>query len=137
MLKINYVRVYTSRKGNKTFVYAVSGDQNMLDKFKQLQGEYYREDEKTGTPLWFTTNAVGKSGTLIITTNNKVIADMSEFDMINSMARQYGGNLGQSMADQAAANLLGIKAPTVVSPTVAQPTDDVELPASSSDLGTL
>ena len=106
MLTIKYVRSYTSKNGNKVFVYAVAGTKAELEKFKAVQGDNYREDE-AGTPLWFTTRSVGASGKLIITTNNKVVPDMSEFDNAASLAKQYGGNLGEELAKAAVAQLLG------------------------------
>jgi hypothetical protein len=105
-MSVSLVRSYTSKKGNKTFVYAVSGNAETLAKFKDINGDNHREDEK-GTPLWFTTRCIGKSGTLIITTNNKIVPDMSEFDQAASLASQYGGNLGEAIALASANKLLG------------------------------
>ena len=105
-MKIKAVRSYTSPKGNKVFVYSVSGSPEQLAKFKAAQGEFYREDE-AGNPLWFTTRSVGNSGELIITTNGKVVPDMSAFDTAASLAKQYGGNLGQELAKHAVSQLLG------------------------------
>ncbi len=89
-----------------TFVYGVTGNEKDIAAFKAAQGEFYRESED-GTPLWFTTKCVGDSGKLIITTNNKIVPDMSAYDKAASMAAQFGGNLGQELARQAAASLLG------------------------------
>jgi hypothetical protein len=106
-MRIALKRSYTSDKGNKTFVYAVSGTESQLEEFKVAQGVHYRTDDKTQEPLWFTTRCVGNTGALIITTNGKVIADMSAFDQADSLAKQYGGSLGNELARIAAANLLG------------------------------
>jgi len=106
-MKIKLIRSYRSKNGNPTFVYAVSGNQADLEAFKQAQGEFYREDEKTGSPLWFTTRCVGDNGKLIITTNGKVVPDMSAYDQAASIAAQYGGNFGQELAKQAAMSILG------------------------------
>lgn len=113
-MNIKLIRSYRSKNGNPTFVYAVSGNQADLEAFKQAQGEFYREDEKTGSPLWFTTRCVGDNGKLIITTNGKVVPDMSAFDQAASIAAQYGGNFGQELAKQAAMSILGANhAPSV------------------------
>jgi len=117
-MKIKLLRSYRSKNGNATFVYAVSGNQADLEAFKSAQGEYYREDEKTGSPLWFTTRCVGDNGKLIITTNGKVVPDMSAFDQAASIAAQYGGNFGQELARQAAQSILGTQ-PTVEEPASA------------------
>ncbi len=107
MLQVKSVRDYVSKNGNDTFVYEVSGDKAAMTAFKKAQGEYYREDDKSGTPLWFTTRFIGNSGKLIITSNGNVVADMSEFRKAESLSSQYGGNLGQELAKHAAASLLG------------------------------
>ena len=101
-MKIKLQRSYTSKNGNKVFVYAVSGTEEQLNAFKEAQGENYREAED-GTPLWFTVRCVGKSGNLIITTNGRIVPDMSAFDQAASLASQYGGNFGQELARLAAA----------------------------------
>ena len=106
-MKIKLSRSYTSKQGNKVFVYSVSGTEAQLEEFKTAQGDNHRVDDKTGEPLWFTTRCVGNSGTLIITTNGKVVPDMSAFDQTASLAKQYGGNLGQELAKAAAAQLIG------------------------------
>lgn len=107
-MKIKMQRSYRSKNtGTPVFVYTVSGNASELQSYESIQGEYYREDTKTGEPLWFTTRCVGDTGNLIITTNDKIVADMSEFDKAASVAAQYGGNLGEQLASIAAAKLLG------------------------------
>lgn len=115
-------------------MYEVSGSANDLAAYKDAQGEFYREDEKTGTPLWFTTRCVGDSGSLIITTNGKIVPDMSAFDQAASIAAQYGGNFGQELAKQAAMSILGTSAPAVEVEAPVANTASVEAP---SDLGKL
>lgn len=110
-MKIKLSRSYTSKQGNKVFVYSVSGTEAQLEEFEAAQGDNHRVDDKTGEPLWFTTRCVGNSGTLIITTNGKVVPDMSAFDQAASLAKQYGGNLGEELAKAAAAQLIGGGAP--------------------------
>lgn len=127
-MNIKLMRSYKSKNGNTVFVYTVSGSTAQLEKFKEASGEYYREDEK-GVALWFTTRCVGQTGKLIITTNGKIVPDMSAFDQAASMAAQYGGNFGQELAKAAAAQLLGGNTPqaTVSAEPVAQPKGDVPL----------
>ena len=108
-MDIKSIRSYTSPKGNKVFVYAVSGTKEELANYKKAQGDFYREAED-GTPLWFSTRSVGNSGKLIITTNGKIVPDMSAFDNAASLAKQYGGNLGTELAKVAVAQLLGTNA---------------------------
>lgn len=135
-MNVKLLRSYRSKNGNPTFVYAVSGNQADLDAFKEAQGEYYREDDKTGSPLWFTTRCIGNSGTLIITTNGNIVPDMSKFDQASSIASQYGGNLGAELARASAMAILGLDnqpAPAPAEPTVASAPASQEAPASDDE----
>ena len=105
-MKAKFERSYKSKNGNTVFVYSVSGDKNDMENFSKAQGDYYRVDENTGKPLWFTTRFIGDNGKLIITSNGKVVPDMSLFDQAASLAAQYGGNLGEQLAAVAASQLL-------------------------------
>lgn len=97
---------YRNKKGNLVFRYAVKGSEAQLEAYKQAQGEFYRETDD-GQALWFSSRNVGKRAELILTSNGKIIADMSEFDAAASLAAQYGGNLGQELAKHAASVLMG------------------------------
>ncbi len=106
-LQRSYKRAGASGKGPTTvFVYAVTGSDEVIEQFKTIQGENYREDDD-GNPLYFTTNSAGGSCDLIITRNNRIVVDMSRFDEAASLAKQYGGNLGQELARVAAEELMG------------------------------
>jgi hypothetical protein len=106
IMNIKLIRSYKSKNGNTVFVYAVSGSTAQLADYKAKSGEFYREDDK-GNALWFTTRCVGTTGKLIITSNGKIVPDMSEFDQAASIAAQYGGNFGQALAQLAASKLVG------------------------------
>ena len=106
-MKVTMQRSYKSKNGNRTFVYTVTGSNAEMEAYREAQGEYYREDDKTNQALWFTTKCIGKTGTLLITDNGNVVPDMSEFDEAASLAQQYGGNLGEMLAREAAQRLLG------------------------------
>lgn len=106
-LSAKYIGSYRSKKGNTTFRYAISGNEKDLKAFEEAQGEFHRVDESTGKPLWFTTRFIGEKGTLLITANNKVVPDMTEFEKANSLAKQFGGNLGEELAKHAASMLMG------------------------------
>ena len=113
---------YVSKNGNDTFVYFVDGNEADLKAYKKAKGTFYREEE--GKPLFFTTDFVGDRGNLIITTKGNVIADKSAFKKASSLANQFDGPLGQAIAQQAAAQLLGHK-PADVAPTGAVPQQSV------------
>ncbi len=126
-LSVKMQRSYKSKNGNRTFVYAVSGKPSDLEAYKEAQGEFYRVDDKTNEPLWFTTRCIGKNGTLIITDNGNVVPDMSEYDEAASLAEQYGGNLGEMLAREAAQRLLGGNRKTSSAPTPESTADDDDI----------
>lgn len=108
MLQATYIRQYRKQGSTKTtFVYKVeSSSPEDLAAFEAAQGSFHRVDPKTGTPVWFTTRFVGETAELIITDNNKVIADMSEFEKARSLAEQFGGNFGDTLANKLASKLV-------------------------------
>jgi len=106
----NYVKKDT---GNDVFVYVVTGTPEQLEAFKSAQGSNYRVDQKTGEILWFNSRYVGETGKLIITSNNKVVADTSAFAKAKSLSAQYGGNFGQELARASAMALVsGLSKPS-------------------------
>ena len=123
-LSVQMQRSYKSKNGNRTFVYTVSGKPSDIEAYREAQGEFYREDDKTNNPLWFTTKCIGKTGTLIITDNGNIVPDMSEFDEAASLAQQYGGNLGEMLAREAAQRLLGGRRLSSTSSSPAKDIDD-------------
>jgi hypothetical protein len=108
-MNVKLERSYRSKNGNVTFVYSVNANATELVQFKAAQGDFYREDDATGKPLWFTTRCIGDTGKLIVTTNGNVVPDMSAFDQAASIASQYGGNFGAELAKAAAQRILGNK----------------------------
>ena len=110
-MNVKLARSYRSKNGNTTFVYNVDGTPAQVEEFKTAQGDFYREDDKTGKPLWFTTRCIGNSGKLVITSKGKVVPDMSAFEQAASLAKQFGGNFGNELAKASVAKLLG-NAPT-------------------------
>jgi hypothetical protein len=124
MLNASLVRSYKSPKGNTVFVYSVNGNTESLTEFETAQGANHRVDDTTGKPLFFTTRCFGDNGTLIITSNGKVVPDMSEFDKANSLAKQYGGNLGDQLARIASERLLGVQSTPSPAPVAARIPDE-------------
>lgn len=106
-MKIQFAKSYVHKVSRNTvFVYVVSGTASELDAYNQIQGENAKVDDE-GNPLFFTTKFAGNNAKLLITSNGKVVADMSAFDQAASLSAQYGGNLGQELARSAAQMLLG------------------------------
>lgn len=120
-MKVTLQRSYMSKNGNRTFTYAVTGSNAEMEAYKEAQGEYYTEDRKTQEVLWFTTKCIGKTGTLLITDKGNIVPDMSEFDEAASLAQQYGGNLGEMLAREAAQRLLGRRTLSSSKPAAKQP----------------
>jgi len=109
MLKAIFNRQYRAKgSGNVVFVFNVTGNEADLAKFKEAQGEFYREDDEK-KPLYFTTNYIGDKIDLIITKNNKVMVDDSQIQKAKSLSNSLGGNLGQAIAEVQAKQILGIK----------------------------
>ena len=130
-MKATYQRQHTSSKTNvPVFVYSVEGTELELARLREVQGANHRTDKETNKDLWFTTRYAGDEAKLIITQNNKVIADMSEFKKLDSLSKQFGGNLGEQIAKQAAAMLF--KSQSTPANTVKE-----ENPTSAEDLGGL
>jgi len=53
------------------FVYQITGTDKELAEFKANQGSNYREDESTGTPLFFSANRPGSTGDELHWNKNK------------------------------------------------------------------
>lgn len=99
--------MYISRNGNETFRYKVSGSPDALAAYEDAQGQYYTVDDATGNVLWFTTRFCGDKATLIVSDKGKIYPDMTQFAKTASLAKQFGGNLGQELARAAASKLIG------------------------------
>ena len=106
-MNVSLSRSYRSSKGNTVFVYTVKGNESQIAAYKTAQGDNYRESED-GTPLWFTTRCIGKTGTLIITAKGRIVPDMSAFEQAASLAAQFGGNFGQELAKATVNQLLSV-----------------------------
>ena len=135
-MNANLKRSYRKQgTGNVVFVYEVSGNKQELEAFAEAQGSHHVIDDKSGKPLWFTTNCVGDNAKLIITSTGNVVADMSAFDKANSIAQQYGGNLGAELARAAAQQLLGTSTPeeTVADVAQAQPVAQADIKEEVGD----
>ena len=106
-LKLTSVGQYRNKKGTLVFRYKVSGSASALSAYEDAQGQYYTVDQDTGDVLFFTPRFAGKNATLIVTDEGKTYVDMSELEQQASMIAQFGGNLGQAMADAFAKKLSG------------------------------
>ena len=134
-MKAVFLRNYRkANTGNVVFVYKVTGTKEELAQYKTAQGEYFTEDAKDGI-LWFSPQFVGQSVELLITSKGKVVADMSKFDMAQSLVNQYQGALGAEIAKQAVSMLLGAEFGAQSAP--ASEPKQIEASQESEDLDNL
>lgn len=118
--KRSYKKVDKNGKLFTMFVYLVSGTTEQLAEYEETMGDNYVKDDD-GNSLWFSRDRfVMETNNLIKTSKGSYVADMSKFDQMNSLAAQYGGNLGQELARSAAQSLMGITA-TVTTPVIIAP----------------
>lgn len=131
-VNVNYLRQYGAVKNGKRvtiFVYKVSGPQALLDKYKEIQGTFFRPDTETGEPLYFTKHYMGDKGTLILTDNNKIVPDMSKYEKAASLCDQFDGVFGQTLAQRLVSTIMG-ETPPVNSGPITDPNS-----ISDEDLG--
>lgn len=121
----SYRKLAKSGQPVTVFVYTVDGTDAEMAQFKDLQGDNFRESDD-GEALWFTTKVAGPNPDLLFTAKGAVVADMSAFDKAHSLAKQYGGSLGEELARQAAAMLIGANTPSV-------PSDNSQSPAKAEE----
>jgi hypothetical protein len=132
-LTINFQRSY--RKAGKTagaparvtFVYTVTGTADAVANYRELNAAFLREDDN-GTPLFFTTRYAGERAALALNhSGTNYYVDNSEMDKQAALVAQYGGNLGQAIAMQIAAQAAGI----------GQRTPQAQPQPSSQELGSI
>jgi hypothetical protein len=115
MLDCKYLREYV-KNGKTRFVYAVTGSKEDLATYKKIQGEFHRVDDKTGAVLYNTGKAFfggkGKLGFKFDGTG--VYQDNSQMSQLQSVAEQFGGNLGQELIKASISQMLGSNAPAPV-----------------------
>jgi hypothetical protein len=97
-VSVKFKSSYKKEGGKTIFVYRVTGSPENIARYKELQGGNLVE-ETPGKPLYFTQFALGAEGQLILG-ETRIIPDRSHLDMAQSLAAQYGGNLGETIAQQ-------------------------------------
>jgi hypothetical protein len=97
--------LYKNSKGKTIFRYAVSGSMDAMLAYEQAQGEYYYVSQD-GDVMYYTAKFAGKTAVLNISADGKMFVDNSELDYQANVIKQLGGDLGQSLAEQIAKNLL-------------------------------
>lgn len=111
-LKLQSVGQYRNKKGTLVFRYKVTGSPDAMQAYEDAQGEFHVVDQESGDVLYFTPRFAGKTAVLIVTDEGRVYVDMSELEQQASLISQFGGNLGQAMADAFASKLVSTGNPT-------------------------
>jgi len=105
MAHIEMVRQYRKKEtGKLVFVYLVKGKADELDAYREQAGSYLVEDDN-GNPLFFSTRLVGAKCPLITTQDGRMVPDTSEMDMQAALIEQYGGAVGNALAEKLANKL--------------------------------
>ena len=100
---------YVNGKGNLVYRYIVTGSKADIERYEELQGpEFLRHDEKTGSPLYFSSKSLGAQCPLVFTQNDKIVPDFSELNHLASLSAQFADTpLGAEIARAAAQKLVG------------------------------
>lgn len=92
----NRTNPYTSRNGNPTFVYHVTGTPEELAEYKKSKGDFYKEDkDAANAPLFFTTSACGNTAKLVKTSKGEFVADMTKEKIFASLEEQFGTTIAK------------------------------------------
>jgi hypothetical protein len=98
-MKAQFNGQYRNKKGNLTFRFIVTGTEEELAQYKELQGQYYVENDN-GEPLYLTTTYVSDSVELKVSSKGTIYADTSEVDKIVSFAKSQGIDLSKGLTDK-------------------------------------
>jgi hypothetical protein len=136
MLKLKFKRSYRSQSGKTVFTYQVTGKAADIESYKEYCGDNLREDDTTGSPLYFTTQFAGENATLAPNQDgDKYYVDRTEDDKINSLIEQHAGSaLGVALANAKAQELINaMRKSTPVAAPVTKTTEE----KTTDDLGGL
>jgi len=136
-MKIKLLSSYRNGNGNVVFVYRVTGSKSQMNTYVEAQSEYlkYEDGDESKSPLFFTTNFAGNEGALVVTSTGKIVVDTTEQNKMASIMKQHAGTpLGDALATQLAAKMLGelSKATPVSASEKATPTSTVENAAENN-----
>lgn len=110
-LNATFLRTYPKKQKDGTykdvFVYVITGTPENIKRYEEAQGEFLVIDEKLGKHLWFTQNSIGRNGSIVVTDEHKVYADLSEMKLQVSFIKSLGGNLGTELAKITAIQMTG------------------------------
>lgn len=84
--------------GTKVFRFVVSGSESEIEAYKSAQEDNFRTDED-GKPLFFSTRYLSDNIKLIITENNNVVVDDTEYSKLASLVDQFGAETARLIID--------------------------------------
>lgn len=84
--------------GTKVFRFVVSGSESEIEAYKSAQEDNFRADED-GKPLFFSTRYLSDNIKLIITENNNVVVDDTDFSKLASLVDQFGADTARLIMD--------------------------------------
>lgn len=92
-LNLQLLRDYPSKKfkGERTYVYVVTGSADALDAYENAKGDYLVIDKDTDKHLWFSNKNIGNLGELIVTAEGKDFPNMDWLNKIKSSAKMLFG----------------------------------------------
>ncbi len=88
IIRLHNGGTFRNKSGKISFRYAVSGSAEALEAFKEARGEFYNEDEN-GVALFYSQQFLGKTGSIAVTDNGKIVTGSNDLAMLNSLAEQY------------------------------------------------
>lgn len=88
IIRLHNGGTFRNKSGKISFRYAVSGSAEALEAFKEARGEFYSEDEN-GVALFYSQQFLGKTGSIAVTDNGKIVTGSNDLAMLNSLAEQY------------------------------------------------
>jgi len=95
-MKAKLLRSYRKKEtGTRVFTYVVNGSKEELEQYADAQGDNLVMDSDTGKPLYFTTRYIADDINLLITSDNKVVTDDTEFAKLQSLVEQYGPDVAR------------------------------------------
>ena len=131
-MKATFNNLY-KKNGKVVLVYHVTGTEAELEMYKAAKGAYYRADEATGKPLFYSTNRIigdGFEGELVFGKDGQVYADSTEESLMDMLIKSKPGKVADELAAQQAKDLYEfIKKVTSMKKTV------VNTPATNGALG--
>lgn len=106
-MKATFNNLYR-KNGNVVLVYHVTGTEAELEMYKAAKGSYYRADEATRKPLFYSTNRIigdGFEAELVFGKDGQVYADSTEEALMDMLIKSKPGKVADELAAQQAKDL--------------------------------